>query len=231
MEYDVVVNAPPPAGPTEASDEEIVARVLGGDVARFEVLMRRHNRRVFRAARAIVRSDDEAEDVMQDAYVSAFTHLADFGGRAKLSTWLVRIAVHAALARLRKTKRVTSLDDLDDLDPRAISEDALTSSMRSPEDAASDVEMRGVLERAVDGLPATFRAVFVLRAVEEMSVDETAAALEIPEATVRTRLHRARGMLREDIARRLDVTAPHAFDFHLSRCDRVVAAVLARILA
>lgn len=206
----------------DATDEAIVARVIGGDTAAFEALMRRHNRRVFRATRAILRSDDEAEDAMQEAYVSAFSHLKDFGGRARFSTWLVRIAVYEALGRLRRGKRLISLDDAD-------FEEEPMATTRDPEEAASDVELRGLLEQAVDTLPVGFRAVFVMRAVEGMSVTETAEALDIPEETVRTRLHRARGLLRQDLAEKLDAVAPQAFDFHLSRCDRVASAVMARI--
>lgn len=210
--------APPPSLP----DEAIVARVLGGDTAAFELLMRRHNQKVFRATRAVLKNDDEAEDAMQAAYVSAYTHLADFGGRAAFSTWLVRIAVHEAFARLRKTKRTASLDDVE------MYEEPMATT-RSPEDAASDVELRGVLEEAVDALPLGFRTVFVMRAVEDMSAVDVAEALGIPEETVRTRLHRARGLLRDHLAKKLETAAPEAFGFHLSRCDRVVAAVLARI--
>jgi len=217
-------------------DELIVQKVVGGDVALFEVLMRRHNRRVFRTTRAILRSDDDAEDAMQEAYVSAYQHLREFEGRAKFSTWLTRIAVHAALAKIRKAKRITSLEELEEQGGEAGIQQpgeegnvrgptSAWGASRGPEDAASDGELRVALEQAVDALPATFRTVFVMRAVEELSVSETAEALEIPEETVRTRLHRARGMLRADLTRKLEATAPHAFDFHLSRCDRVVAAV------
>jgi RNA polymerase sigma-70 factor (ECF subfamily) len=205
----------------DASDESIVARVLAGDTDAFEALVRRHNRRVFRATRAILKSDDDAEDAMQEAYVSAFAHLTDFGGRARFSTWLVRIAVYEALGRLRRGKRLTSLDDAEFEEPMA--------TTRDPEQAASDVELRGLLEHAVDALPVGFRAVFVMRAVEGMSVSETAEALDIPEETVRTRLHRARGLLQQDLAEKIDAVASQAFDFHLSRCDRVANAVLARI--
>lgn len=205
----------------DASDESIVARVLAGDTDAFEALVRRHNRRVFRATRAILKSDDDAEDAMQEAYVSAFAHLTDFGGRARFSTWLVRIAVYEALGRLRRGKRLTSLDDAEFEEPMA--------TTRDPEQAASDVELRGLLEHAVDALPVGFRAVFVMRAVEGMSVSETAEALDIPEETVRTRLHRARGLLQQDLAEKIDAVASQAFEFHLSRCDRVANAVLARI--
>jgi RNA polymerase sigma-70 factor, ECF subfamily len=209
-------------GSIEASDESLVARVVAGDTAAFEGLMRRHNRRVFRATRAILSSDDEAEDAMQEAYVSAFTHLRDFGGRSRFSTWLVRIAVYEALGRLRRGKRLTSLDDA------ALEEEPMATT-RSPEGAASDVELRALLETAVDALPVGFRTVFVMRAVEELSVEETAEALDIPAETVRTRHHRARAFLRDTLAQQLEAVAPQAFEFHLSRCDRVAAAVLARI--
>jgi RNA polymerase sigma-70 factor, ECF subfamily len=204
------------------TDEAIVARVLEGDTAAFELLMRRHNQRVFRATRAVLHDDDEAEDAMQAAYISAYTHLRDFGGRAAFSTWLTRIAIHEALARLRKAKRTASLDDVE------IEEEQMADT-RSPEDAASDVELRAALEEAVDSLPLGFRTVFVMRAVEEMSAVDVAVALGIPEETVRTRLHRARGLLRDRLAKKLEDSAPQAYAFHLSRCDRVVAAVLARL--
>jgi RNA polymerase sigma-70 factor (ECF subfamily) len=206
----------------DAPDEAIVARVVAGDTAAFETLVRRHNQRLFRATRAILKNDDEAEDAMQEAYVSAFAHLTDFGGRARFSTWLVRIAVYEALGRLRKGKRLTSLDDTQ-------LEEGPMATTRDPEEATSDQELRVLLERAVDALPVGFRAVFVMRAVEGLSASETSEALDIPEETVRTRLHRARGLLRDDLVAKLDATAPQAFSFHLSRCDRVAAGVLARI--
>lgn len=209
-------------GLTDEADEAIVARVVAGDTAAFERLVRRHNQRMFRAARAILKNDDEAEDAMQEAYVSAFAHLTQFGGRARFSTWLVRIAVYEALGRLRRDKRLTSLDE-------ATLEDEPMARTRDPEEAASDLELRELLEASVDTLPVGFRTVFVMRAVEGLSVGETAEALAIPEETVRTRLHRARGLLRSDLQAKLETVAPSSFAFHLSRCDRVAAAVLARI--
>ncbi len=213
------------SGTAGVSDEAIVARVVAGDTPAFELLMRRHNQRVFRAIRSVLKDADEAEDVMQQAYVAAFTHLAEFAGRARFSTWLVRIAIHEALARRRRTARMTSLDDTD-----AIEEEPMAKT-RSPEDATSDLELRALLDEAVDALPLAFRTVFVMRAVEEMSSSDAAEALGIPEETVRTRLHRARGLLRETLAQRLERAAPSVYEFHLSRCDRVVSAVLARIAA
>jgi RNA polymerase sigma-70 factor (ECF subfamily) len=205
------------------TDEEIVARVRAGEPELFALLMRRHNARVYRAARAIVRDDGEAEDVMQDAYVRAYEHLGEFEGRSRFSTWLTRIAVYEALARVRRSKRFDSLD--------AHTEEPAMSThpASSPEQQASDLEMRALLENAVEGLPDEFRAVFMLRAVEGMSGAEVAECLDIPEDTVRTRLFRARGRLQEMLLASIEPALPSIYEFHLSRCDRVVAAVLARI--
>lgn len=209
------------------TDEEIVTRVRAGETHLFELIMRRNNRRIYRTARAIVRDDAEAEDVMQDAYVRAYAHLHEFEGRARFSTWLTRIAVHEALARVRRGRRFESLDArVQETPPMS----PMSNGPRpSPEQLASDGEVRGVLEEAIDGLPEEFRAVFVLRAVEELTGAETAACLEIPEETVKTRLFRARARLQEVLLQSLEPVAPHVYEFHLSRCDRVVAAVLARI--
>jgi RNA polymerase sigma-70 factor (ECF subfamily) len=199
--------------------------VLAGETHLFELVMRRNNTRVFRAVRAVLRNDVEAEDAMQDAYVNAYVHLADFEGRAKLSTWLTRIAVHEAFARLRRSRRVTSLDETD-----SESQPMHHASPHStPESNASDGELRVVLERAIDELPEHFRVVFVLRAVQEMSGAETAEALSIPEETVKTRLFRARSLLQKALTERAESVTSSAFGFHLSRCDRVVAAVMARL--
>jgi RNA polymerase sigma-70 factor (ECF subfamily) len=207
------------------SDDDLVARVRAGDVACFEQLVRRHNPRVYRAARAVLRDEHEAEDVMQDAFVRAYEHLHEFEGRARFSTWLTRIAVHEALARLRRGKRQAPLDSHLE-DPSMI-----TAPEASPEQRASDVELRDLLERAVAKLPDDFRAVFVLRAVEGMSGAETAECLGIPEETVKTRLHRARGRLQETLLESAAPALPELYPFHLARCDRVVAAVMARIQA
>jgi len=203
------------------TDEDVVARVCAGDRALFEVLMRRHNQRVFRVARAIVKNDDEAEDVMQEGYVLAFEHLADFAGRARFSTWLTRIVVHEALRRVRRGGRLTFEDDMDDrIDER---------DTPDPEKLAGDRELARAVEAAVDTLPDSFRTVFVLRAVEHLSVAETAQVLGVPEDTVKTRLHRARTAIQRQLLARTDSLTPAIYDFHLSRCDRVVTAVLARI--
>lgn len=219
--------APPPPSPSPAptlTDEEIVARVTAGELELFELLMRRHNARVYRAARAILRDDGEAEDVMQDAYVRAYEHLKDFAGRARFSTWLTRIAVHEALARVRRGKRFDSLEAHSDQEPSMS-----TTPGASPEQQASDVEMRALLENAVEALPEEFRAVFVLRAVEGMSGAEVAECLGIGEETVKTRLFRARGRLQEMLVASIEPALPRMYEFHLSRCDRVVAGVMRRL--
>jgi RNA polymerase sigma-70 factor (ECF subfamily) len=209
---------------TTLTDEEIVARVRAGEGQLFELVMRRHNRRIYRTARSIVRDDAEAEDVMQDAYVRAYSHLNEFEGRARFATWLTRIAVHEALARLRRRRRLQPLD-VETQETESMS----TSQRSSPEQSASDSEIRAVLEKAIDGLSDEFRAVFVLRAVEGLSGSETAECLGIPEETVKTRLFRARARLQEAVLETLEPAVPDAYDFHLSRCDRVVSAVLTRL--
>jgi RNA polymerase sigma-70 factor, ECF subfamily len=200
----------------EQSDEALVARLLGGDATPFETLMRRHNRRLFRAARSIVASDDEAEDVMQEAYVQAFTHLAQFEGRARFSTWLTRIAVHAALGRVRKQRELRAGEDDDEPDMMG----------SSPEELVARRELGAILEPMVDALPQSFRSVFVLRAVEGLSVAETASCLELREETVRTRFFRARQLLQLSLEEQVLGTGNELFEFRLQRCDRVVAGVL-----
>jgi RNA polymerase sigma-70 factor (ECF subfamily) len=205
------------------SDEQIVERVLAGETLLFEIIMRRYNQRLYRAARAILGDEAEAEDVMQDAYVRAFEHLRQFGGRARFSTWLTKIAVHEALARARRRRRFEPMDVEGD------EAEIAAEPARDPERSASDREIHGIVEAAVEALPESFRTVFVLRAVEEMSVVETAECLDLPEETVKTRLFRARARLQKEIHRRTAAAVPELYAFHLSRCDRVVAGVLARI--
>ncbi len=210
---------------TGLTDEDVVSRVLQGQTALFELLMRRHNERVYRAARAIVRDEREAEDVMQHAYVSAYAHLRQFDGRAKFATWLTKIAVHEAIARARKQGRVQSLDD----DSGSRGTFMPTSAGPDPERQAFAHELGALLEAAVDDLADGCREVFMLRQIEGMSTSETADALGVTEDVVKTRLSRARSALRRNLAERAGVAAHNAFTFHRSRCDRVVAAVLARI--
>lgn len=210
----------PPGG---LSDEEIVSRVLEGETALFEVLMRRHNERLYRAARAILRDDLEAEDVTQEAYVNAYAHLAQFDGRAKFSTWLTKIAVYDALARARRRGRYEPMDEtsLETLMPRRSSPD--------PERQAFGREIGALIESAVDNLGDGYREVFMLRQVEGMSTAETAQVLSLSEDVVKTRFSRARQALQRDLLDRTDEVAATAFTFGSARCDRVVAAVMLRI--
>jgi RNA polymerase sigma-70 factor (ECF subfamily) len=214
------------------SDPELASRIAGGDRGAFEILMRRHNRTLYRAARSILKDDAEAEDAVQDAWIDAWGAIGRYRGDAKLSTWLTRIAVNVALGRLRKRHRsadVVRIDGELDMDTIGDDEGSTMSAPDRPDVAATRAETRALLERAIDALPDAFRVVFVMRAVEEMSVEESAAALGIPEATVRSRFFRARGQLRESLAREIDHAVEHAFGFAGARCDRIVANVLARL--
>ncbi len=210
-----------PAGTQPIPDEGVVARVLAGEPRLFELLMRRYNRRLFRAARSILRDDVEAEDVVQHAWVQGFVHLASFEGRSLFSTWVTRICVHEALGRAKKSAR---LEPFDADEPQEV-----TMSASSPEQRASDGELRCALEEAIDTLPETLRTAFVLRTVEGMSIAETAEILGIPEDTVKTRAFRARALLQTRLQQRFDALATGAFDFQGARCDRIVARVLERI--
>ena len=208
------------------SDEQVVAQVISGQTALFEVLMRRHNERIYRAARAIVRDEREAEDVMQQAYVNAYSHLRQFDGRAQFSTWLTRIAVHEALARIRRRARLTEfLPDQHSQEPPMH-----FSRPPDPERQAFSRELGTLLERAIDRLPNGAREVFMLRQVEGMSTAETAEILDVSEDVVKTRFSRARASLRRDLSEQVGVASSETFRFLRPRCDRVVAAVLARIL-
>ena len=209
------------------SDEEVVARVLAGDTAMFEILMRRYNQRLYRTARAILRNDGEAEDVMQDAYVRAYQHLEQFAGRAKFSTWLTRIAVHEALARQRRARRYEELAP--ETEQQGDPMDQFASSALTPEQQAGHSELRAILEQAVEKLPDTYRAAFILRDVEQMSAAEAAEVLEISEENMKIRLHRARAMLRKRLYAQAGIESAAMFDFHAIRCDRVVKNVLERI--
>ncbi len=209
------------------SDNEIVQRVLAGEIEAYEVIMRRHNQRLYRAARAILRSDDEAEDVIQETYVRAYQHLRDFAGEAQLSTWLTRIAVNEALSRLRRHQRIS--DGGEDGEARRQTMERFESQAPGPEQQLLEGETRKVLEAAIDALPEPYRVVFVLREIEEMDTADTAACLELSEETVKIRLHRSRRMLRRRLAERTGAASAQAFLFKADRCNRVVRAVLAAI--
>ena len=214
------------------ADRELAERVRGGDERAFELVMRRNNRLLYRTARAILRDDAEAEDCVQEAYLQGFRSIAAFRGESKLSTWLTRIVVNQALGTMRQRKKQggdISLDNVLDLGGQVRGASASVAQPEQPEASAAREEMRRLLECKIDQLPAAFRTVFMLRAVEEMSAMETAECLGIPEATVRTRFFRARSLLRESLEKDVDVALEGAFAFDGARCDRTVQAVLDRL--
>jgi RNA polymerase sigma-70 factor (ECF subfamily) len=214
------------------SDPELASRISAGDTLALEALMRRYNRTLFRTARAILRDDAEAEEALQDAYLKVFRSIGQFRGESKLSTWLVRIVANEALMRRRKRMRGAEVVELypsaNESEPQP--EQAMNAN-EQPERVAVRAETRKLLESKIDALPDSFRAVFMLRGIEEFTVEETAEALGIPEATVRTRFFRARALLRESLSQEIDLAHDDAFGFDGSRCDRLVAKVLARVTA
>jgi len=207
------------------SDEEVVRRVLKGETALFEIIMRRYNQRLYRLSRAILRDDAEAEDVMQDAYVRAYEHLSQFAGRAQFSTWLSRIAIHEALARAKKRQRTDQLDEAEG----GGSEMNLITNALDPEERTSASELRHALEQAIIAIPEQYRLVLMMRDVEQMNTAETASALDLTEENVKVRLHRARALVRKELFARAGGEVVTAFGFMGVRCDRVVARVLKRI--
>jgi RNA polymerase sigma-70 factor (ECF subfamily) len=209
------------------SDEEVVQRIRAGETSLFEVVMRRYNQRLYRVARAILRDDAEAEDVMQQAYVNAYQHLDQFAHRSTFSTWLTKIAVHEALARARRRGRLDSTEASYGSDGETM--DALKSPEADPERQAFAGELRALIESAIEAMPEHYRVVFVMRDVEGLSTAESAECLDITEETTKTRLHRARMLLREALYQRAGIESGAAFPFQATRCDRIVAAVLERI--
>ncbi len=211
---------------TPLSDEQIVRRVLAGETPLYELLMRRYNQRLFRAARAVVKNDAEAEDVMQDTYVRAFAHLRQFKSEAKFSSWITRIAINESLARLRYSGRMTDLELVSEQDPEAVTN---MPHPPGPEQQTFTAELKQLLEESIDRLPIASRAAFVLRHVEGLSTAEAADCLDITEQALKTRLHRARTLLRDALFDRVGPTSTELFAFHAPRCDRVVAAVMQRL--
>lgn len=228
-------NAPALTDPGRAvvPDAELVRRVRRGDPAAHELVMRRYNRRLFRAARGIVTDDSEAEDVVQEAYVRAFLRIDQFTGPDGLGAWLTRIAVNEALARMRRGARVVFLEDHINqgasIRDHAPTRDNMASSRPGPEQLAASDELGRLLEHAIDQLPDDFRAVFMLRAVEGLNVAETAESLGIRPETVKTRFHRARAQLKKTLANQVVDQLPSAFQFDGARCDRLVAGVMVRL--
>ena len=209
------------------SDDDVVSRVRSGETGLYEMLMRRYNQRLFRVVRSVVTSDEETEDVLQEAWVRAYEHLDQFAGRASFSTWVTRIAFHEALARIRNRGRWTSLEN----PGGEIMSEAHRrhTTAETPESQAIRGELRAMLQAAVDALPDTYRSVFVLREVEQLSTSETAECLELSEEAVKTRLHRSRALLRRQLQAGLGPAIAEAYPFLGIRCDRMVARVLRRI--
>jgi len=220
------------SGSTAAlADHELAARAAAGDGQAFTLIMRRHNRLLFRTARSILKSDVDAEDALQEAYLRAWRAIDGFRSEAKLATWLARIVINESLARLRRGRgaQVIPLDNTTaELDHDAMEDRMEDDPDQQPERVAMRGELRRLMEACIDRLPEAFRTVFILRAVEEMSVEDVAVALDLPEATVRTRLFRARSLMREGLSRDIDLATSDAFSFDGERCDRIVARVLQR---
>jgi RNA polymerase sigma-70 factor (ECF subfamily) len=221
--------AQPATSSTSLADDELVRRIRAGDPAAFELIMRRYNRRLFRIARSILRDPLEAEDAVQEAYLRAYANLGSFKGPLGFSAWICRIVSNEALGRLRQRTRVVSLDDYRSASEPSTRSEALRTMQPNPERLALSSELRRALEHAIDALPPEFAAVFMLRAVEGLSIAETSESLGIRPETVKTRFHRARKLLRQQLAGRFEEVVPTAFEFAGERCDRIVATVLDRV--
>lgn len=216
----------------EIDDATLARRVAARDAAAFELLMRRYNQRLYRLARSMLRADADAEDALQDAYLAAFQAIGSFRGEASLGTWLSRVVANQCFARLRRQARRDNILPMVSVggDPDEEGEPMMASAPgETPERALLRSELRAVLERKLDELPEAFRTVFVLRCVEELTVEETAQCLDIPEATVRSRHFRARSLLRESLAQEIDLAERDVWAFDGERCDRIVAGVLGRL--
>jgi RNA polymerase sigma-70 factor (ECF subfamily) len=213
-------------------DAELARRIANHDEAAFECMMRRNNGALHRVACAILKNTADAEDVLQESYLAAYRHMGEFRADAKLSTWLTRIVVNQALARRRSRHSSRTIVPFSNLQAgeRVVEETVdLDDLGNSPEQSTTRAEIRGLLERKIEDLPVAFRTVFMLREIDELSGAETAECLSITEATVRSRLFRARGLLRESLSRELDMATADAFQFGGEHCDRIVAGVLARL--
>jgi RNA polymerase sigma-70 factor (ECF subfamily) len=222
--------APEPRAATPADDIALASRAGQGDEHAFRTIMERHNQRLYRAARSLLRDDSEAEDVVQEAYMRAFASIGSFRGEASLATWLTRITINEALGRKRKQRPTVDLEVVEamqDSTAQIIHFPAMSGS--DPERSAAQREIRSLLEVSIDKLPEPFRVVFVMRDVEELSIEETAALLDIRPETVKTRLHRARRLLRESLDRHLISTLKDTFPFAGARCSRVTESVLVRL--
>lgn len=216
---------------TAASQDALLVRgAMDRNEAAIRAIMQQNNRRLFRVARGILRNDAEAEDVVQETYVRAFTHLESFRGESSFATWLTRIAMNEALGRARRQRPHVELSDLKSgvLEAQII-QFPQSSNPSDPEKTMAQREIQNVVERAVDELPEAFRVVFITRVIEGMSVEETAELLQLKSETVKTRLHRARTLLRKNVERQIGPVVMEAFPFAGRRCERLTQTVLQRL--
>jgi len=224
MSGDSAIRTPP------AEDELTLARrVANGDRGAFELLMRRYNRRLYRLARASLRDDSEAKDALQEAYLSAYRAIGSFRGDATLSTWLSRLVLNECGVRQRRSARRRDIIPLISSEASATETENVADVAEGPDHAAARTQMRSILESKVGGLPEALRVVFVLRSVEELSVAETAETLGVTQETVRMRHFRAKGLLREALAREIDLAESDLYEFGGLHCDAVVASVLTKL--
>ena len=216
------------ASAVPSGEDDLIRRARARDEAAIRAILQANNRRLFWIARGILRNDSEAEDVVQDTYVRALTHLGEFRGQSSLSTWLVRIAMNEAMGRLRGARPALPLDEQrEDKSGAEVIEFRATSS--DTEKSVAQRQIQAVVEQAIDDLSEPFRLVFIARVIEEMSIDETADLLGLKPETVKTRLHRARGMLRENVEKEIGPVLLDAFPFAGQRCERLTDAVLRRL--
>jgi RNA polymerase sigma-70 factor (ECF subfamily) len=208
-------------------DGELVNCIRAGDTGLYELLMRRYNQRLFRVIRSVATNDIDAEDILQETWVRAYEHLDQFEGRASFATWVTRIAFHEALARSHKSKRWTPLENAEG---NIMAEaDRRQATAETPETQAMRGQLGQLLQSAVDALPESYRSVFMLREVEQLSTSETAECLDLSEEAVKTRLHRSRALLRKELQNRLGPAITESYAFLGTRCDRIVSRVMERI--
>jgi RNA polymerase sigma-70 factor, ECF subfamily len=220
----------PPIAPVGSTDAELVRRARERDEAAIRSIMQSNNRRLYRLARGILRNDSEAEDVVQETYVRAFTHLQDFRGDSSFATWLGRIAINEALGRLRRQRANVEWTSLPPGMPEAqIIQFPRPAASEDPEKSMAQRQIQHVVEHAIDDLPEAFRIVFITRVIEGMNVEETAEILGLKPETVKTRLHRARAMLRDNVEKKIGPVVMEAFPFAGKRCERLTDAVLKRL--
>jgi len=220
----------PPIAPVGSTEAELVRRARERDEAAIRSIMQSNNRRLYRLARGILRNDSEAEDVVQETYVRAFTHLQDFRGDSSFATWLGRIAINEALGRLRRQRASVEWTSLPPGTLEAqIIQFPLSAASEDPEKSMAQREIQHVVEHAIDDLPEAFRIVFITRVIEGMNVEETAEILGLKPETVKTRLHRARTMLRDNVEKKIGPVVMEAFPFAGKRCERLTEAVLKRL--